>query len=133
MKHTNRQPSQVTREDLCKAIARRHVVTITYIDRTGTESVRTIEPYDIRTTKKGAIQVRAMCRLREVARSFDLDRIASYTLHRIPAILEREEATTVDGHSTPARTPAQLIARELGRDEAPRYRRITQSRLAAVA
>ncbi|MFM9373302.1 WYL domain-containing protein [Streptomyces sp. Da 82-17] len=125
MKRTHQQPTTRTLADLYRAIDRRTVVTITYRDEHGDETVRSIEPYDIRTTRSGRIQVRAMCRLRAEARDFYLDRITAYTLHRTAFVLDRPEATTAAGHVIVARSAQQLIARELGRDYLP-ARRITR-------
>lgn len=122
MKHTHRQTTTRTLTDLGRAIERQHAVTITYLDRNGEQTVRTIEPYEIRTAKDGRLGVRALCRLRGNGRTFHVDRIVSYTVHRIGFVLERPEPVTVDGHTVPLRSAAQLIARELGRDDFPRYR-----------
>lgn len=119
MRHTNRQSSTKTLADLYRSLDRKHAVTITYLDHDGTESIRTIEITDVRTTKNGGIQVRAMCRLRGEARSFDLHRIRAYTCHRIAYVLDVPEATTPAGRATVVRSAAQLIARELGRDYLP--------------
>ncbi|MFF8250097.1 WYL domain-containing protein [Streptomyces griseus] len=120
MKHTNQQTTTKTLADLYRAVDRAEAVTITYLDQDGTESIRTIEPYDIRTTKSGRIEVRAMCRLRGEARGFLVHKIVSYTLHRMAFVLTRPEATTPAGAVIVVRSPAQLIARELGRDYLPR-------------
>lgn len=120
MKLTAKQATIKTLEDFCKAIQRRQAVTITYVDADGTETTRTIEAYDIRTTKAGRIQVRAMCRLRGDARGFFVDQVKAYTLHRIAFVLEQPEATTPAGHGIVVRSEKQLIARELGRDYLPR-------------
>jgi predicted DNA-binding transcriptional regulator YafY len=125
MKHTNRQATTKTLADLYRAIDRRFAVTITYRDADGTETIRTVEPWDIRTTKAGRIQLRAGCRLRGDARSFYVDAIVSYTCHRIGFVLEQPEATTPAGKGIVVRSAAQLIARELGRDYLP-TRRITR-------
>ena len=127
MKHTKNQTTTRTLADLYRAIDRQHAVTITYTDENGEESLRTIEPYDIRTTKSGRIEVRAMCRLRAEARGFLLHRIVSYTCHRIAFVLDRPEATTPAGRVVVVRSTAQLIARELGRDYLPTLRRIAQT------
>lgn len=132
MKHTNRQTSTKTLADLYRSIDRKQAVTITYLDETGEETVRTIEAHDIRTTKSGRIQVRAMCRLRGDDRSFYLHRIVSYTLHRMAFVLDRPEATTPAGAVIVVRSPAQLIARELGRDYLP-SRRIDQTHTSLAA
>jgi predicted DNA-binding transcriptional regulator YafY len=120
MKLTSRQPQTKTLADLYRAIDRQHVVTLTYVDADGTETVRTVEPWDIRTTKNGRIQLRAGCRLRGDARSFYVDQVRSYTLHRIGFVLDRPEATTSAGKGIVVRSEQQLIARELGRDYLPR-------------
>lgn len=125
MRLTAKQATTKTIADLYRAIDRRHLVTITYLDQDGTETIRSIEPYDIRTTKSGRIEVHAMCRLRGDARSFAVHRIVSYTTHRIGFVLDRPEATTPAGKGIVVRSAAQLIARELGRDYLP-ARRITR-------
>ncbi|WP_187283421.1 WYL domain-containing protein [Streptomyces sp. t39] len=132
MKHTGRQTTHRTLTDLYRSLDRRHAVTITYLDDNGDETLRTIEPFDIRTTKAGRIQVRAMCRLRGDARSFDLARITAYTCHRIAFVLDREEATTPAEQVIVVRSTAQLIARELGRDYLP-TRRITRDQTTLAA
>ncbi|MET9439116.1 WYL domain-containing protein [Streptomyces sp. NPDC006551] len=127
MRNTNRQTNTRTLADLYRALDRKHAVTITYLKPGDTEpTVRTIEVFDIRTTKNGRIEVHAMCRLRGEARKFFLDRIVSYTPHRIAFVMERDEPVTVAGHVIPFRSSAQLIAHELGRDDFPRYRRTHQ-------
>jgi predicted DNA-binding transcriptional regulator YafY len=125
MKHTRNQTTRKTLTDLYRAIDRRNAVTITYRDADGTETIRTVEPYDIRTTKAGRIQLRAMCRLRGDARGFFVDQIDSYTCHRIAFVLDLPEATTPAGRAIVVRSAGQLIARELGRDYLP-TRRITR-------
>jgi predicted DNA-binding transcriptional regulator YafY len=120
MRLTAKQTTTKTLADFYRAIDRQHAVTITYRDADGTETIRTIEPYDIRTTKAGRIQVRAMCRLRGDARGFFVDSIVSYTTHRIGFVLEQPEATTPAGRGIVVRSESQLIARELGRDYLPR-------------
>jgi predicted DNA-binding transcriptional regulator YafY len=126
VKLTARQTQTKTLADLYRAIDRATVVTITYVDADGTETIRSVEPWDIRTTKNGRIQLRAGCRLRGDARSFYVDTIRSYTLHRMGFVLERPEATTPAGYAIVARSEQQLIARELGRDYLP-TRRITKT------
>jgi predicted DNA-binding transcriptional regulator YafY len=122
MRRTADQATTKTLADLYRAIDRQHAVTITYVDEKGEETVRTIEPYDIRTTKNGRIQVRAMCRLRGNARGFFVDSITAYTCHRIGFVLEQPEATTPAGRGIVVRSESQLIARELGRDYLPTRR-----------
>lgn len=125
MKQTARQTQTKTLTDLYRAIDRQTAVTITFRDADGTETIRTVEPWELRTTKNGRIQLRAGCRLRGDARSFNVDQIISYTVHRIGFVLERPEATTPAGRGIVVRSEQQLIARELGRDYLP-TRRITR-------
>lgn len=132
MRITKNQTQTRTLADLYRSIDRAHAVTITYVDDKGEITIRTIEPYDIRTTKSGNIRVHAMCRLRGDARSFDVTRILSYSCHRIAFVLEREEATPGAGHGIVVRSANQLIARELGRDYLP-ARRITRDQTALAA
>ncbi|MFI2620426.1 WYL domain-containing protein [Streptomyces sp. NPDC018584] len=132
MKHTATQTVTKTLTDLYRALDRQHSITITYADADGTETIRTIEPWDIRTTKSGRIQLRAGCRLRGDARSFYIDQIRAYTVHRIGFVIDRPEATTPAGRIIGVRSTAQLIARELGRDYLP-TRRITASQTALAA
>ena len=119
MRHTAKQTITKTLTDLYRALDRQNAVTLTYVDADGTETIRTVEPWDIRTTKSGRIQLRAGCRLRGDARSFYVDQIRAYTLHRIGFVIDRPEATTPAGHVIVARSTTQLIARELGRDYLP--------------
>lgn len=132
MRITANQARTKTLADLYRAIDRQHAVTITYVDEAGDITIRTVEPYDIRTTKNGSIRVHAMCRLRGDARSFDVARIVSYTCHRIAFVLGRPEATTPASKAIVVRSERQLIARELGRDYLP-ARRITRDQAALAA
>jgi hypothetical protein len=79
MRIVSQQSTTKTLADLFRALDHQHAVTITYLDEDGTETLRTIEPYDIRTTSNGRIEIRAMCRLRGDARSFYLHQIWSRT------------------------------------------------------
>lgn len=126
MRITSQQTTTKTLADLYRSLDRKQAVTITYLDEDGTETLRTIEVFDIRTTKSGRIQVRAMCRLRGDARSFFVDQITAYTTHRIAFVLEVPEATTPAGRGIVVRSEKQLIARELGRDYLPTRPRITR-------
>ena len=136
MRHTNRQTSTKTLADLYRALDRKQAVTLTFDkeekddagEKTGrlVEDVRTVEPYDIQTTRAGDIVVKAMDRQTGESRTIRLDRTHAYTLHRSPFVIEVPEATTPAGRPTIVRSVAQLIARELGRDYLP-TRRITQT------
>ncbi|MEU6016945.1 WYL domain-containing protein [Streptomyces sp. NPDC047515] len=132
MKHTNRQTSTRTLADLYRALDRKHVITVSFLKeekddagkKTGrlVETVRSLEPYDIRTTHDGHIVIKAMDRQTGESRTVRVDRMLTYTLHRIAFVLDRPEVTTPAGHVIVVRSPAQLIARELGRDYLPARR-----------
>jgi predicted DNA-binding transcriptional regulator YafY len=132
MRIVSQQTTYKTLTDLFRAIDHQHAVTITYLDEDGTETLRTIEPYDIRTTSSGRIEIRAMCRLRGEARRFYLHRLVSYTCHRMAFVLDRPEATTPTGRGIVVRSENQLIARELGRDYLP-ARRLTRDQTSLAA
>lgn len=129
MKTTAKQTSATTLADLYRAMDHQHPVTITYLKeekddagkKTGRliETVRTIEIYDVRTTKAGAITLKAMDRESGESRTWRLDRIQAYTVHRTAYTIARP---TADGEPrTPApyaAAPATVIGRELARDDA---------------
>lgn len=66
---------------LIKALEKRQPVTVTYTDRDGETTVRTIEIQTITTTTDGAVRIMAACSLRREIRGFSLDRIDAYTVH----------------------------------------------------
>lgn len=118
MKITANQTSTKTLADLYRAIDRQHAVTITYRDADGSESIRTIEPADLRTTEDGDIVIVAMCRLRGDERNFRISRVHAYTLHRIPFALTRPEPTTYERPAPAPTDDAQaLFFYELARDK----------------
>lgn len=113
MKHTSRQTSEKTTADMYRAMDARRPVTLTYTKADGTETVRTIEIFDIRTTKAGAVIIKAMDRQSGESRTWRIDRIQAYTLHRGTYQVERPEDPT-----TPAfRQADDLTAYEIGRDD----------------
>lgn len=132
MRNTKQQSSTKTLADLYRSIDRQHVITVTFLKeekddagrKTGrlVETVRSLEPYDVLTTRDGHIVIKAMDRATGEARTVRLDRVLSYTLHRIAFVIDRPEATTPAGHVIVARSAAQVIARELGRDYLPTHR-----------
>ncbi|MCE7081199.1 WYL domain-containing protein [Streptomyces sp. ST2-7A] len=146
MRLTRHQASTNTIADLYKAIDRRIPVTITYLKEerrrlfkvdgegdttvvrshaTGRliETVRTVEPYEIATTKTGDIVVKAIDREAGESRTWRIDRIAAYTLHRsttyaLPSPLDEEAEIGTD--ASPAITAALRVAhRRDGRVTAP--------------
>jgi predicted DNA-binding transcriptional regulator YafY len=142
MKKTAAQATTKTLADLYRSIDRQHVITVTFLKeerddagrKTGrlVETVRSLEPYDIRTTRDGHIVIKAMDRATGEARTVRLDRVLSYTLHRIAFVIDRPEVTTPAGHVIVVRSAAQVIARELGRDYLPRTA-VTRSDTALAA
>lgn len=127
MKHTNRQLSEATVADMYRAMDRHHPVTITYTKADGSTTVRTIEPYEIRTTKAGAIIVKAMDRQSGESRTFRVDRVESYTTHRTAFVVERSDA--MQAPAAP-RTPAGLTAYEIARDDRAYWGRRDEERAA---
>lgn len=124
MKHTSRQPLTKTLADLLRAIDHKRAVTITFTDRHGVTTVRTIEPYEISTTSDGSLRVHAMCRLAhsedptDAERSFNVARISTYTVHRIAFVLERPAPTTYERpQPQPADDATALYYYELARDK----------------
>lgn len=116
MKHTAKQTTEATLTDLYRALDRRQPVSITYEKADGTETLRTIEPYDIRTTKAGDVIVKAMDRETSEGRTFRIDRIVTYTRHTGATFqVDRPEQET-PAAPAPA-TVAELVTRELDRDE----------------
>ncbi|MFD8866042.1 WYL domain-containing protein [Streptomyces sp. NPDC059590] len=118
MRLTNRQTTTRTLTDLNRAWDRHHPVTITYTKADGTETIRTIEIYDIRTTSKGDVIVKAMDRQSGESRTFRVDRIHAYTIHRTAYVIERPTPTAADlGIRVTVNTPNELICRELARED----------------
>lgn len=87
---------------ITKAARREQPVTITYTKADGTETVRTIEPTGLKTTKAGDTLILAMDRLSGEKRSFRLDRVSAYTVHRTRRTVRTE---------APAPTKTDLWAR----------------------
>lgn len=117
MKLVAKQSTYNTLLDLYRSIDRQTAVTLTYLDEKGEETVRTVEPFELRTGKGGAIELQAMCRLRGEARRFFLHRLIAYTTHRMAFVLERPANTTYEPTPTaPADDETALIYFELERD-----------------
>lgn len=110
MRHTNRETSTQTLTRLIKALDRQHPVTISALKeekddngkRTGrlVETTRTIEIYDITVSQAGDILIKAMDRSTGEARTFRLDRIQAYSIHRTRYLVARPATD-----DKPARTP----------------------------
>lgn len=92
MKRTDRETSTQTLTRFIKALDANHPVTITYIKADGTETIRTIELYDITISAAGDLLLKAMDRETGEARTFRLDRLVSYTIHRSAYVVARPAA-----------------------------------------
>ncbi|WP_322501812.1 WYL domain-containing protein [Streptomyces rochei] len=101
MRHTNRETSTTTLTRLIKALDAKHPVTITYTKVDDTETIRTIEIADVIVTNAGDIVLRAADRDTQEMRSFRLDRIEAYTVHRSAYVVARPVAD--DKPARPAR------------------------------
>lgn len=121
MKLTANQPTGATLAAMYRALDRRHPVTITYVKKDGTTTLRTVELFEIRTTKTGGVLLRGMDRQTGEARSFLLAGLVAYTVHRT-AYTVPVPADEPAPHPAPS-TPAALVAYEIARDERPAARR----------
>lgn len=74
--------TQIIRTAIVKAIAKQQPVTISYTSASGRDIVRTVEPYALTQSKAGDTLVKTMDREAGDYRSFRLDRISAYTVHR---------------------------------------------------
>lgn len=79
-----------TLDRLKKAMQRQHPVTISYVKANGTHTLRTIEIFEIpeELTKGGKQIVRAMDRNGN-SRTWRLDRIVEFTIHRTRYVVPR--------------------------------------------
>lgn len=118
---TRNEDEGTTARRLNLAAQRQHPVTITYVAGDG-ETVRTIEPYELKLSQDGtSVRVMAMCRLRGELRAFRLDRIKHYTIHRSssfklepPAPANPDEIT--DWWTITSRTGHEILQLELNTD-----------------
>jgi predicted DNA-binding transcriptional regulator YafY len=123
MRITSHQTTSQTLTALTRAADHEFPVTITYVKADGTVTVRTIETVSIRTTKAGDIVLRAADRETGELRTFRLDRIQAYTIHRTAYTVVLPEADHPVVAPAPT-TVAALIAYEIARDERPVARRL---------
>jgi predicted DNA-binding transcriptional regulator YafY len=110
MRHAKNETSTTTLTRLIKAADRQHPVTLAYLKeekddngrKTGAlvETVRTVEIYDFTVSAAGDIVIKAMDRSTGEARSFRLDRIRTYSIHRTRYLVERP---------APADKPARTV------------------------
>lgn len=92
MRHTANETTTQTLTRLITALDRRQPVTLTYVKADGTETIRTVEAYDLVVSNAGDILLKGMDRETGEARSFRVDRIVSYSTHRTAYLIERPAA-----------------------------------------
>ncbi len=123
VKLTKNQTEQATLTAMYRALDKRQPVTLTYVKKDGTTTIRTVELFDIRSTKAGAVMLRGMDRETGEARSFLVAGITAYTTHRTAYTVD----VPADDQPAPApvpRTVAALTAYEIARDERPARRQL---------
>lgn len=114
---------------LIRAMDNEHPVTITYTKADGSQTVRTIEIFDIRITKAGDTLIVAMDRETQERRSFRADRITHYSLHRTAYTVPRE-ASVPAGHGLRAAATALTTVIDL---PAPLVPVTTEQRVVVLA
>ncbi|MEU4950004.1 WYL domain-containing protein [Streptomyces lavendulae] len=118
MFRTANETQQDTLARFLKAMDAKHPVTITYTKADGTQTVRTIEAYDVHTTKAGDIVIKAMDRESGESRNWRLDRIQAYTVHRTAFVLPEPEPANELGLRVTVNRPTTVVAREMAREDA---------------
>jgi predicted DNA-binding transcriptional regulator YafY len=99
MRQTKNETTTATLTRLITALDKQQPVTITYTKADGSETIRTIEIYNVIVSQAGDILVRAMDRETGETRSFRLDRIQTYTVHRTAYVIERPAADTTESRT----------------------------------
>lgn len=89
MRTTANETETQTTLRLMNAMDRHHPVTITYTKANGEQSVRTIEIYNIEVSNAGYVLLKVMDRQSGEKRTFRLDRIRAYSIHRTAYLLAR--------------------------------------------
>lgn len=117
MFRTANETQQDTLTRFLKAMDRKQPVTITYIKADGSETVRTVEAYDVQTTKAGDIVIKAMDRESGESRTWRLDRIQAYTVHRTAYVLPEPPAVDELGLRVTVNVPTTVVAREMARED----------------
>lgn len=83
-----RKAGEKTLAHLLRAMEARQAVTIRYMKSSGEVSRRTIEVFGFEVTSAGNITMVAMDRRTDEVRTFRLDRITDYTLHRVGRVAD---------------------------------------------
>lgn len=89
MRTTANETETQTTLRLMNAMDRQQPVTITYTKANGDETIRTIEIYNIEVSNAGDILLKVMDRESGEKRTFRVDRITAYTVHRSTYTVER--------------------------------------------
>jgi predicted DNA-binding transcriptional regulator YafY len=133
MRHTKNETTTQTLTRLIKALDAHHPVTVSYLKeekndagkRTGrlVETVRTLEIQDFVISQAGDILIKALDRETGEARTWRLDRLVSYTVHRTAYVIETPAADDKPARTTglntvtvlypvdcPATTRVQILA-----------------------
>ncbi|NED75266.1 WYL domain-containing protein [Streptomyces sp. SID9944] len=123
MRHTKNETTTRTLTRLIAALDHQHPVTITYLKeekddadrRTGrlVETVRTVEIFDIVVSAAGDILLKAMDRETGEARTFRLDRLVAYTIHRTAYTVARPAADAQPARTTGLATVTVLYPVDL--------------------
>jgi len=92
MRHTKNETQHQSLTRLITALDAKRPVTVTYVKADETTTVRTLELYDIVVSAAGDIVLKAMDRETGESRSWRLDRLVSYTIHRTQYLIERPAA-----------------------------------------
>jgi predicted DNA-binding transcriptional regulator YafY len=116
MYRTANEDQQQTLTRFLKAMDAKHPVTITYTKADGSETVRTVEAYDVHTTKAGDIVIKAMDRESGESRTWRLDRIQAYTVHRTAFVLPEPAPVNELGLRVTVHAPT-VVSREMARED----------------
>lgn len=135
MRHTKNETTTTTLTRLITALDKRQPVTVSYLKeetrdvfavgsngvtvrrtiKTGAlvETVRTIEIFDVVVTAAGDIVIKAMDRETGEARSWRLDRIRAYSIHRTAFVVPRPAADDKPARTTGLATVTVLYPVDL--------------------
>jgi predicted DNA-binding transcriptional regulator YafY len=117
VKVTKNQTEQATLTAMYRAMDRQHPVTITYTKADGTDHPADDRDPRHQDHRQGDTILRAADRQTGELRTWRLDRIQAYTVHRTAYVVVLPET---DRPAAPApTTTAALVAFELARDEHP--------------
>jgi predicted DNA-binding transcriptional regulator YafY len=113
MRHTKIETSTTTLTRLITALDKSQPVTITYTKADDTETLRTIEIQDFVISQAGDILVKALDRETGEMRTWRLDRIQAYTVHRTAYVIETPAADDKPARTTGLATVTVLYPVDL--------------------